>query len=72
MNQLRLIVTPGEVGWEVTGDGDIIEAFATRTEAQDAAISLARELNANGRPTSVWRRELDGRLVEARSFSPGA
>ena len=69
MDQLHLIVAPSDRGWEVKGNGDRIEEFATRTEAQDAAMALACEVKANGRAVSVWEREPSGRLVEARSFS---
>lgn len=69
MNEVRLIVGPADHGWEVRGDSDRVDAFVTLEEAERAARALARELRARGRPASIWRRELGGRLVEAPDLS---
>jgi hypothetical protein len=66
---VRLIVAPSDHGWELKGDGDRVEAFDTLADAETAARILARELVRGGRAASVWRRELDGRLVETPSFA---
>ena len=62
---MRLIISPSDHGWEVRGDSDRVDEFATSAEAEQAARDLARELRENGVPVSVWRREPGGRLVEA-------
>lgn len=65
---MRLIVGPSDHGWEVRGDGDLIDEFATEEAAELAARALARELGEKGRKASVWRRDPAGGLSEAPSL----
>lgn len=60
---MRLVISPSDRGWEVRGGGDRIDEFPTLAEAEQAARDLACELRQKGRPASVWRRDLGGRLV---------